>query len=354
MIGAARALLVALLVAAQGPAAVDTSSYRDGGTRARARSLTTSMIGLLYVALSTSDEVAIVDPGPAGAAPQVRARVQVCRFPEALAALPRGGVLVGCRFDAGLRLLKAKAGGRDGWQVSEVPTGSEAGARGIAVAPGGKWAYVTAPALGGVKVVSLATNRVVQTLPTGMSPRAVRIGAQVGRSLPLVLVSNFIDHTVTVHEVMRDGRLAAAMQTIRLDAPVLDMAVARYAGRESLLLLTHEDRPLTRANGPVEGLDSGVIVLPARPLSAGGLPFDDPGPGRRAFVNLGDRPAPVIERRASRSATTATWRSPARAATTCFVRRDHRRSDGSGDRRGREPVGGRLDAPTVASSPPIG
>jgi mono/diheme cytochrome c family protein len=296
MIAAAGAILVALVVASHGPAAVDISSYRDGHARPRALAFNVDD-GLLYVALSTSDEIAIVDPGAVGAAsPRVRARLRVCRFPEAVAALPRGGALVGCRFDAGLRLLKAKAGRRGGgWQVTEVPTGPEAGARGIAVAPGGASAYVTAPAVGGVKVVSLVTNRVVQTLATGTSPRAVRIAAQVGRSLPLALVSNFIDHTVTVHEVTRDGRLDDAMQTIRLDAPVLDMAVARYAGRESLLLLTHEDRALTRANGPVEGLDSGVIVLPARAVAAGGSPFDDPGPGRRPFVNLGERPAPVIE-----------------------------------------------------------
>jgi mono/diheme cytochrome c family protein len=121
------------------------------------------------------------------------------------------------------------------------------------------------------------------------------MAAQVGRPEPLLLVSNFIDHTITVHETSRDGRLGAPIQTIRLDAPVLDMVVAPRAGVPSLLLLTHEDRPLTRANGPVEGLDSGVVVLRARPLSAGGPPFDDPGPGKRAFVNLGERAAPVIE-----------------------------------------------------------
>jgi len=296
MIGPARALLVALAVAAPGPVALDTSSYRDGHARPRAMAFNIDD-GLLYVALSTSDEIAIVDPGSAGAAPHVRAKLRVCRFPQAVAPLPRGGALVGCRFDAGLRLLKAKVKpvGRDGWQVTEVPTGPQAGVRGIAVAPDGMSAYVTAPAFGGVQVVSLATNRVVQTLPTGTSPRAVHVAQQAGRPGSLVLVSNFIDHTVTVHDVLRDGRLDVAMQTIRLDAPVLDMAVARYAGRESLLLLTHEDRPLTRANGPVEGLDSGVIVLAARPFSAGVPPFDDPGPGRRPFVNLGERPAPVIE-----------------------------------------------------------
>ena len=60
-------------------------------------------------------------------------------------------------------------------------------------------------------------------------------------------------------------------------------------------LFTHEDRPVSRARGPVEGLDSGVIRLAARGRSPGGRPLDDPGPGRRPFVNLGERPSPAIE-----------------------------------------------------------
>ena len=52
-----------------------------------------------YVALSTSDEVAVVDP--ARAPPRVLARKQACGFPDAIAALPGGGALVACRFDPG-------------------------------------------------------------------------------------------------------------------------------------------------------------------------------------------------------------------------------------------------------------
>ena len=292
MIAAARAILVALVVASLGPVAVDTASYRDGHARPRAVAFN-SDDGLLYVALSTSDEIAIVDPGPAGAEPRLLARPRVCSFPEAVVAMPRGGALVACRFDAGLRRLQAGAGG--GWRVRDIAAGAETGARGLAVAADGMFAYVASPASGGVKVVSLATGGVSQTLPTGLSPRAVRIVAQVGRALPLLLVSNFIDHTVTVHEIADNGRLGVALQTIRTDAPVLDLIVAPDRGKHMLLLLTHEDRPLTRARGPVEGLDSGVIVLPARPLRAGELPFDDAGPGKRAFVNLGERAVPVIE-----------------------------------------------------------
>ena len=51
---------------------------------------------------------------------------------------------------------------------------------------------------------------------------------------------------------------------------------------------------MSRANGPVEGLDSGVLALAAA-ASASGAPFVDPGPGQRPFVNLGDRASPVIE-----------------------------------------------------------
>ena len=51
---------------------------------------------------------------------------------------------------------------------------------------------------------------------------------------------------------------------------------------------------MSRANGPVEGLDSGVIALGAGDARSG-APFSDPGPGRRAFVNLGERAEPVIE-----------------------------------------------------------
>ena len=159
--------------------------------------------------------------------------------------------------------------------------------------------------------------------------------------MPLLLVSNFIDHTVTVHEVGDNGRLGAAIQTIRTDAPVLDMIVARAQGVDALLLLTHEDRPLTRARGPVEGLDSGVIVLPARALRAATPPFEDPGPGKRTFVNLGERATPVIElagvaRDASGAIAITGAGSDNLLVTTAGAYRSRRRGGG----RGGEPVGG--------------
>jgi mono/diheme cytochrome c family protein len=135
----------------------------------------------------------------------------------------------------------------------------------------------------------------VQSLPTGLGPRALRViqaGRLPGWREPLLLVSNFVDHTVTVHPIGPDGRLDAPRQTIRTEAPVLDLLVTGAGAGAALLLFTHEDRPLSRAAGPVEGLDSGALRLPARSAPT---PFDDPGPGRRAFTNLGDRKRPVIE-----------------------------------------------------------
>ena len=98
---------------------------------------------------------------------------------------------------------------------------------------------------------------------------------------------------------------------------MLDMIVAATA--PALLLFTHEDRPLDRAHLSVEGLDSGVIVLRASGAARrGAAPFDDPGPGKRAFVNLGERAAPVDRaggrRERRRGGRSRSW---ARAATTC-------------------------------------
>jgi mono/diheme cytochrome c family protein len=274
-------------------------SPRDDHARPRALTFNRDD-GLLYVARSTADDVAIVDPGVRG--PRTIATVPACAFPDALAAMPGGGVLVACRFEPGLRRIRR---GRDGrWTGETLDAGPEAGNRGLALGPGAV-AYVASPPVGGIKVVSLqGGGAVVQVLRTGLSPRALRLvpaGTLPGQPSPLLLVSNFIDHTVTVHTVAGDGTLAAATQTIRVEAPVLDLLIASPApGRPggpappSLWLFTHEDRPLSRAAGPVEGLDSGVLRLPAG-AAAPGAPFRDPGQGRRVFVNLGERARPVIE-----------------------------------------------------------
>ena len=105
---------------------VNTSSYRDGHSRPRALAFNPDD-GLLYVALSTSDEIAVVDP----AAPRVLARKRACGFPDAIAAMPGGGAIVACRFDPDLRRIR-RAGGGD-WRVTPLQAGPESGARGLAL-----------------------------------------------------------------------------------------------------------------------------------------------------------------------------------------------------------------------------
>jgi mono/diheme cytochrome c family protein len=265
--------------------------YRDGHARPRALAFNWDD-GLLYVALSTADQVAVVDPS--STPPRLLTKIDACRFPDAIAALPKGGALVGCRFDPGL--LRISGDAARGFRASRLAAGLPAGARGLMVARDGKTAYVASPPLRGIAVVTLDDGRVLQTIPTGISPRALRLVPKnfwPGSQGPLLVVSNFIDHTVTIHPIGEDGRVAAAVQTIRTEAPVLDIAV--FGGEPVLLLFTHEDRPVSRARGPVEGLDSGVIRLVARGGLPGGRLVDDPGPGHRPFVNLGDRADPVIE-----------------------------------------------------------
>jgi hypothetical protein len=280
--------------AASRSVAVDrASALRDGHARPRALAFNPDD-GLLYVALSTADAVAVVAPS---SPPRLLATVSVCRFPDALVALPRGGALVACRFEPGLRRISSDPGGA--FAVTSLVPDLLAGARGLALSGDGKVAFVSSPPLRAIVVVSLAGGgRVIQTLTTGISPRALRLlpaATLPGQTAPLLLVSNFIDHTVTVHPIAGDGRLGDPIQTIRTEAPVLDLAVAG-GSRPELLLLTHEDRPVSRAHGPVEGLDSGVIRLAARRTgSPAAAPFDDPGPGRRPFLNLGEAREPVIE-----------------------------------------------------------
>lgn len=276
--------------AANRPQPGPRATTRDGHARPRALAFNPDD-GLLYVALSTAGEVAVVAPS---SPPRVLAKVGACDFPDALVALPDGGALVACRFEPGLRRITRGEGGS--FQAATIAPELLAGARGLALAPDGKLAYVASPALRGIAVVSLARGRVIQTLATGISPRALRVvpaGAWPGQPAPLLVASAFIDHAVSVHPIGADGLLGASIQTIRTEAPVLDLRVTS-GQRPGLWLLTHEDRPVSRARGPVEGLDSGVIRLVARG-APGRPPLEDPGEGRRPFLNLGERADPVIE-----------------------------------------------------------
>ena len=298
------------------------------GTRGRARWRSTATTGLLYVALSTSDEVAIVDPvaGGAAAGDRAQARVRLPRRDRRDAGRRRAG---GVPVRRGPAADQARRGRRLA-RARRWPPGRRRGARGLAVAPGGTFAYVASPAVGGVKVVSLAAGGVVQTLADrDVAARAAHraAGTLPGRARPLLLVSNFIDHTVTVHEIAR--RRPAG----RRDADDPDRGAgaghgrSRGRGRASLLLFTHEDRPLDRARaGRSKGWTAASSCCRARPRAARApAPFDDPGPGKRAFVNLGERAdaghraGGGRERRRPRRS-----RSSARAATTCWSRRASR------------------------------
>ena len=282
-------------------------AYADG--HARPRALAVDARGdRLYVAGSTADRLFVVDLR--GPHPRVEDELRICAFPDALAALPAGGVVVSCRFDATLRLVLPRPQGASGFDVRAVSTGPEHGNRGLALDPAGRFAYVGSPARGGVKIVDLAADAgaaPVRLVATGVSPQTVRFvpADPPLRRGPLLLVVNFIGHTVGVYPVRSDGGLDPAVQTIETAAPVLDLAVVPPAAtspdpewRGALLLATHEDRALSREHLAVEGLDSVVLVFRAAaaartPFAA--APFLDAGPGRRRALNLSERlPEPVV------------------------------------------------------------
>src|SRR5579863_2373400 len=163
--------------------------YRDGHARPRALAYNGDD-GLLYVALSTADQVAVVDPS--SSPPRLLNKLDACRFPDAIVALPKGGALVGCRFDPGLVRITGDAA--RGFRAVRLAASLPAGTRGLVVAPDGKTAYVASPPLRGVAVVALGDGRLLQTAETGISPRALRLvpaGTWPGGQGPLLVVSNF-------------------------------------------------------------------------------------------------------------------------------------------------------------------
>ncbi len=288
----------------------DAVSASNGHARPRAVAVDAGG-KLVYVALSTANALAVLEVSDG--APHLRARIPVCEFPNGLAVLPRGGVVVSCRFDRALRVVVPRVAGAGSsreaaraFDVRAVDAGPEHGHQGIAVDSAGRFAYVASPPRGGVKIVDLQEpNGVPRFVATGLFPRVVRVVSRPSSDpsrtdRPLLLVSNAFGHTVTVHAISVDGGISAAIQTISTHAPVLDMAVvgrddahaSKPAGgvaRESLWLLTYEDRPLSRAQLAVEGLDSVVLALPRDTRPGAALPFVDAGIGRRESVNLTER-----------------------------------------------------------------
>ena len=150
-----------------------TSSYRDGHARPRALAFNPDD-GLLYAALSTSDEVAIVDPAAAPAA-RDRAQAACATFPTRSRPLPGGGAMVACRFDAGLRRIRRartrrlacqRAGGR----------AREAGRAGSPSRRAGRSRTSRHRRWAGSRWCRWwRRGGVMQTRATGMSPRAMRV-----------------------------------------------------------------------------------------------------------------------------------------------------------------------------------
>ncbi|MBL9008091.1 MAG: hypothetical protein JNJ46_27785 [Myxococcales bacterium] len=270
---------------------VEALPYADGHSRPRAL-LYNPQDGLLYVALSTRDQVAVIDPLPRPA--QLVARIASGRFPQALSLLPSGDVLVVCRYDERLGVIRRAPHTRSAQdRYHTLPPLPVHGLRDAVVHRSGR-ILVSVPAHGSVQVLD-PEQGVVQTVATGLGPRTLR-SLRDPRSTQgdeLLLISNFMDHTVDVHALQTDGRIAGRLQRIQTHAPVQDLLFVPPP-LSMLLLLSHEDRAVDRSAPLVAGLDSVVLLLPAGSDLAG-PPFVDAGPGLRASVNLSERRQPVVK-----------------------------------------------------------
>ena len=320
-----------------------TSSYRDGHTRPRALAFNPDD-GLLYAALSTSDEVASRRSGR-GAAAGDGARARCAASPtRSLRCRAAACGRLPIRRGPAARPPRARAA--PGASRRSRP-GREAGRAGSRVAPGGALAYVASPAVGGVEVVSLRGAAAwCRRSPPGCrrarcascpparcrGRRAAAAGQQLHRS-----------HR-TVHADRR--RRAAGRRARRRSAPRRRCWTCVVAGRAGVAAAVHARGPAARrAHLSVEGLDSGVIVLRGRHAAPPGRGvFDDPGPGKRAFVNLGERAAPVIELAAAASADAATFAVVGAGSDNLLVATRRRVAGRGGRRGGRESVGGRRAA----------
>jgi cytochrome c peroxidase len=250
--------------------------------------------GLLYVALSTKDQVAVIDVATANTAARVLTYIKTGPFPHSLALLPSGEVLVVCRYEAALGVIPQYPHRRvTAQRYRRIPAGPLHGLRGVAVHPQAAVAYVASPAAGGVLAVTLLDSAAPTLVRTGGGPRTVRVVPDPrAPSRSLLLCANFLGRTVTVHALLADGRIGERLQTISTQAPVHDLLVVPLP-QPTLLLLTHEDRAVDRSQPFVGGLDSVLLLLPAAP--GGGPPFVDPGVGRRPSRNLGEGVPPLVK-----------------------------------------------------------
>jgi mono/diheme cytochrome c family protein len=265
--------------------------YVDGHARPRAL-LYNPSDQLLYVALSTRDQVVAIDANRRPA--RIVARVDTGAFPQALSLLPSGDVLVVCRYDAALGIVHhAPQNQRPTERYRQLPAGPVHGLREAQVHRSGR-IFVSAPALSGVQVLDVEGG-VVQTVATGLSPRALRIVAdpRSTHDEELLLVSNFLEHSLDVFALSQDGRIGARLQRVVTQAAVQDF-LPLPSRPKTLLLLSHEDRAVDRSEPFVAGMDSVVLALSGGEAGAS-LPFLDPGSGRRSQVNLSDRRAPLAK-----------------------------------------------------------
>ena len=266
-------------------------AYADGFSRPRAL-LHNPQDGLLYVALSTRDQVAVIDPRQHPA--QLVARIDSGPFPQALSLLPDGDVLVVCRYDARLGVIRRAPHNRaEDARYQTLPPLALHGLRDALVHASGR-IVVSVPALGAVQVVDRESG-VIQTLSTGLGPRTLRRirDPRSQRGDELLAISHFIDHAVDLHPLLDDGRIGPRVQRIQTAAAVQDLLLLPMPS-PTLLLLSHEDRAVDRSEPFVAGLDSVVLALPAA-RDADGLPFVDAGSGRRAALNLSDRKLPLVK-----------------------------------------------------------
>lgn len=270
---------------------LDPQPYVDGHSRPRALLFNPSD-GLLYVALSTRDQVVVIDPQPRPA--QIVARIDSGLFPQALSLRSDGDVLVVCRYDARLGVIPhAPHTKPEASRYRTLPPLSVHGLREAVEGPMGR-ILVSVPALGSVQVLD-PIQGVVQTVATGIGPRALRRlrDPRTGQSDELLLVSNFIDHTVDVFPLQTHGRLGSRVQRIQTHAPVQDLLLIP-GPQPQLLLLSHEDRAVDRSAPFVAGMDSVVLALPAQ-SRLDRPPFVDDGLGQHRAVNLSEGRAALVK-----------------------------------------------------------